>query len=90
MVMACMVPTRADRCYYVLYSTQTCKQNWNKTYSTQGLGTNDISLESCARSQRDAAFEKLLDPIERSPATSKSVGGIIHFLSMIFLEQVEP
>ena len=25
-----MVPTRADRCCYVLYSTQTCKPNWKQ------------------------------------------------------------
>ena len=70
-------PPRADRCCYVLYSNQTCKQNWNKTCSTQGHGTNDISLESRARSEGDAAFEKMLDPIEGSPATGNSVAGIV-------------
>ena len=73
-----MVPTRADRCCYVLYSTQTCKPNWNKKCFTQVNGTDDISLESCVRSQGDAAFETMLDPIEGSPATDKSVAGIIH------------
>ena len=74
-----MVPTRAARCCYVLYSHQTCKQNWNKTCSTQGHGTNDISLESRARSEGDAAFEKMLeDPIEGSPATGNSVAGIVN------------
>ena len=51
-----MVPTRADRCCYVLYSNQTCKQNWNKTCSTQGHGTKDISLESRARSEGDGSI----------------------------------
>ena len=41
-------------------------------------GTNDISLESRVRSQGDAAFERMLDPIEGSPATGKSVAGIIN------------
>ena len=41
-------------------------------------GTNDISLESRVRSQGDAAFERMLDPIEGSPATGKSVAGILN------------
>ena len=52
---------------------QTCDRNWNKKCSTQ-----DISLESCVRSKGDAAFERMLDPIEGSPATGKSVAGIIN------------
>ena len=43
-----------------------------------GYGTKDISLESCVRSQGDAACERMLDPIEGSPATGKSVAGIKH------------
>ena len=70
-----MIPTRADRCCYVLYSTQTCKPFWNKKCSTHAYGTNDISLESRARSQRRIAFENMLDAIEGSPATGKSVAG---------------
>ena len=50
-----MLPTRSDRCCCVLYSTQTCKPNWNKRCSTHEYGTNDIPLESCERSQGDAA-----------------------------------
>ena len=75
-----MVPTRADRCCYALYSNHTCKQNWNKTCSTQGHGTKDISLESRARSEGDAAFEKTLDSIEGSPATGNSVAGIVNLI----------
>ena len=61
-----IVPTRADRCCYVLYSTQTCKQNYNKTCSTQRHGTNVISLVSRARSEGDAAFENMLDPLKEA------------------------
>ena len=62
---------------YVLYSNQTCKPNWrNKKCSKHGNGTNDISLVSRARSHSHAAFEKMLDPIAGSPATSKFVAGI--------------
>ena len=52
-----MIPTRADRFCHVLYSTQTCVPNWNKTCSTQVSVTNDISLKSCVRSQGDDALE---------------------------------
>ena len=50
----------------------------NKKCSTQVNGTDDISLESCVRSEGDVAFEKMLDPIEGSPATDKSVAGILN------------
>ena len=50
----------------------------NKKSSTQEYGTHDISLESCVRSQGDAAFERMLDPIEGSPAKGKSVAAIIN------------
>ena len=73
-----LVPTQADRYCYFLYSTQTSKQNWNQTSFTQGHRINEISLESRARSKGDAALEKMLDPIEGSPATGKSVAGIIN------------
>ena len=70
---------------YVLYSTQTCKQNWNRACYTQGHDTHAISLESCARSQGDVAFERMLDPFEGSPATGKSVAGILKlFVDAIF------
>ena len=73
-----MIPTRADRCCCVLYSTQTCKPNWNKRCSTQVDSTIDISLKSRARSEGDAAFESMLDPVEGSPATDTSVARIIN------------
>ena len=52
-----MVPTRADRWCYVLYSIQSRERTWKQNYPTR-----------C----HDAAFEKMLDPIARSPATRKS------------------
>ena len=75
-----MIPTRAVRCCYMLYPTRTCERNWNKTCSTQRHGTNDISLESRVQAQRDAAFEKMLDPIEGSSITRKSAARIINLL----------
>ena len=66
-----MVPTRADRRCCVLYSTQTRDStHWNNT--------SNISNESRARSEGDATFEKMLDPIEGSPATGRSVAGILN------------
>ena len=80
-----MIPTRADRCCYVLYSTQTRERTWNQNNSTLWHGTNNISIESRARSAGDAAFEKMLDPIEGSPAVGKSVAGIINlFVDVLF------
>ena len=63
----------------------------NRTWSTEGHGTNDISLESLEESQGDAAIESMLDPIEGRPPTGKSVAEIINlFLWMIFSGKVEP
>ena len=72
-----MVPTRADRCCYVLYSTQSRERTWNQNNSTQWRDTSNISTNPRVRTEVDAAFEKkTLDPIARSPATEKSVAGI--------------
>ena len=61
-----------------------------KSGSTQCHGTNDISFESRVRSQRDAASEKMLDPIEGSPATGKSAAGIINLFVDDLFGKVEP
>ena len=45
--------------------------------------------ESRERSEMEAAFEKKLDPIAGSPATGKSVTGIINLFVNDFLQQVE-
>ena len=41
------------------------------------------------RTEADAEFQKMLDPIAGSPATGKSVAGIIKFFVDDFSEQVE-
>ena len=69
-----MVPRRADRCCYVLYSTQPRERtwkNWEQNTIAQQHGTKDVLTELRERSEMDAAFEKTLDPIEGSPATGK-------------------
>ena len=71
-----MVPTRADRCCYVLYSIQARERTWNQNNSSQSHDTSNISNKPRVRSQGDAAFERMLDRIEGSPATGKSVAGI--------------
>ena len=76
-----MVATRADRCCYVLFSLQSRKQAWEHWIQgaiAQQNGTKDAFTESRERSEREAAFEKTLDPIAGSPATGKSVAGIIN------------
>ena len=56
------VLTRTDRYCYVPYSIQSRKKIWNQIKYTH---------------YHDAVFEKKLDPIAGSPATEKSVAGII-------------
>ena len=56
-----MVPTRVDRCCYVLYSLQSRGQAWEHWVQgtiAQQNGTKDAFAESRDRSQMEAAFEK--------------------------------
>ena len=75
-----MVPTRADRCCYVLYSIQSREPTWKQNNSTQWDGAGNILTEPRVRPEVDAAFEKILDPIAGSPAAGKSVAGIMNLL----------
>ena len=75
-----VIPTQADRCCYVLYSLQSCKQAWEPWIQeaiAQQSGTKDAFTESREQSEMEAAFEKKLDPSAGSPATEKSVARII-------------
>ena len=61
-----MIPTRADRCYYVLYSLQSRKQAWEhwiQGTTAQENGTKMPSLIHVSKSEMESAFEKTLDPI---------------------------
>ena len=80
-----MVPTRADRCCYVLYSIQSSElawEHWGQRTIAQQHGTGDALAESRERSEMEAAFEKKKKkrwiPIAGSPATGKSVAGFIN------------
>ena len=76
-----MVPTGADRCCYVLHSSQSRKQAWEHLIQgsiAQRNGTKDAFSESRDRSQLEAAFGETLDPTAGSPATGKSVAGTIN------------
>ena len=79
-----MVPTRADRCCYVLCSIQSRERTWNQNNSTQWHDTSNISTKPRVRIEVDAALEKMLDPIAGSPATGKSVAGINLFVDDLF------
>ena len=75
-----MNPIRADRCCYMLYSLQSRTQAWEHWIQgaiPQQSSTKDVFTEPRERSEMEAAFEKSLDPIAGSPATGKSVTGII-------------
>ena len=73
-----MVPARADRYCYVLYSIQSRERTWKQNNSTQWHDTSNVSIKPCVRTEADAAFEKILDPIPGSPATGNSEVGIIY------------
>ena len=73
-----MFPTRAGRCCYVLYSTQSRERTWKQFNSTQWHDTGHISNKPRVRTKVDATNKKMLDPIAGSPATGKSVAGIIN------------
>ena len=56
-----MVPTRADRCCCVLYSTQPRErawEHWEQKTITQQYSTGNVLTQLRERSQMDAAFEK--------------------------------
>ena len=56
-----MIPTRADRCCYVLYSIQSrerTREHWGQRAVAQQNGTKDAFTESRERSEMEAAFEK--------------------------------
>ena len=56
-----MVPTRADRCCYVLYSLPSRNQPWEHWIEgaiAQQNGTKEAFTESRERSEMEAAFEK--------------------------------
>ena len=52
--------------------------NLEKFNSTQCHDTSNISTKPRVRTEADDAFEKMLNPIAGSPATGKSVAGIIN------------
>ena len=56
-----MVPTRADRCCYVLYSIQSRERAWEHWIQgaiAQQNGTKDAFTESCERSERKLHLER--------------------------------
>ena len=67
----------------MLYSLQSRKQAWEHWIQgaiAQQNGTKDAFTEPRERSEMEAAFENTLDPIAGSPATGKSMPGIINCL----------
>ena len=73
-----MVPTRGDRCCYVLCSIHSRERSWKQGDYSQCENENNISIKPRERIQADDAFDRMLDPIAGSPATGKSVAGIIN------------
>ena len=73
-----MVHPRADRCCYVLYSIQSRERTRKQNNITQWHDTSNISINPRVRAEVDAAFEKVLDPIARSPTTGESMAGFLN------------
>ena len=61
----------------VVFNTVAWANLGPKETLSQWNDTGNISREPRVRTEADAAYEKMLDPIAGSPATGKSVGGII-------------
>ena len=57
---------------------QSRERTWKQNNSSQWHGTSNILTEPRVRAEVDAAFEKMLGPIAGSPATGKTVAGIIN------------
>ena len=71
-----MVPTRADRCCYVLSSLQSRKQageNWIQWAIAQQNGIKETFTDAREQAEVEAAFEKTLGLKAGSPAAGKSV-----------------
>ena len=87
-----MVPTRADRCCYVLYSIQSRERAWEHWIQgaiAQQNGTKDAFTESRERSERKLHLKgRWIPQLEvqqhENPWQESSIS-----LWMIFLEQVE-
>ena len=76
-----MVPTRADRCCCVLLSIQSrerAREYLGQWAVAQQNDTKDSFTKSRDQSEVEAALERTLDAIAGSPATGKSVAGIIN------------
>ena len=63
-----MVPTRAGRCFHVLFLVNSRERTWKQSNSTQWHYTSNILTNPRVRTEIDAAG---------SPAIGKSVAGII-------------
>ena len=57
---------------------QSLERTWKQNSITQWHDTSNISSKPRVRKEVDAAYEKMLDPIAGSPATRKSVAGIVN------------
>ena len=59
------------------YRIQSRERTWKQKH-TQWHDTGNISNKPRVRTEVAATYEKMLDPIAGSPATGKSVAGIIN------------
>ena len=76
-----VIPTRADRCCHVLYSIQSrerAREHWGQRAVTQQNEIKDALTKARKQSEVESAFEKNAGSTAGSPASGKSVAGIIN------------
>ena len=73
-----MVPTRADRCCYVLYPSQSRERDLGTLGTKRPSHSRTAQMapfaDSRERSEMETTFENSLDPIAGSPAAGKIRG----------------
>ena len=62
----------------LLRVVQSRERTWDQRNYTQRNDTGNISIEPRVRTEADAAYEKMLDSIAGSPATRKTLAGIMN------------
>ena len=67
-----LVPTRADRCCYVLYGANKYNPDQMKTHMSKGEGSSPDVAKTI-----DTALEYLTDPVCGSPAAGKVTSGVL-------------
>ena len=74
-----LVPTRADRCTYVLYSESKSREREDSATNDRTKESNKSTIISHERysSSFEHAMDYLLDPVAGSPSRGKTASGVV-------------